>query len=200
MRRWRQRVRLEDGLKLDLNRLVRLGVVRPGQSLRGGIAWSYKYTNEPVASGMLATESHGDWGSLRLELGSLDQRIELVSVPRHFGGAQWYFLCPFTRRRVSVLWKPPGANRFGSRQTWGRQVAYGSQFEPWNDRALKRAREIRYRLGGENFVALDGLQPPRPKGMHWRTYEAQLERAEAYEMKCELYLAGLIARLNGRGI
>jgi hypothetical protein len=30
MARWRERVRLEDGLKLDLNRLIRRNFVRPG--------------------------------------------------------------------------------------------------------------------------------------------------------------------------
>lgn len=197
MGQWRQRVRLEDGLKLDLNQLVRLGLVRPGHSLRVGIAWSYAYSNNRVASGMLTSEfSHGR-GSLRLELGDLDQRIELVAAPRHFGGLQWYFVCSFTGRRVSVLWKPPGATRFGSRQTWGRQVAYGSQFEAWNYRALRRAQDIRYRLGGIHYVALDGLQPPKPKGMHRRTYQAQLKRAEVYEMKCDLYLVGCEERRQG---
>jgi hypothetical protein len=79
------------------------------------------------------------------------------------------------------------ASRFQSRQSWGRQVAYGLQFEAWNYRALNRARDIRYRLGGRQYLPLDGFQPAKPKGTHWRTYNTQLERAEAYEMKCDLY-------------
>src|SRR6266436_7800698 len=74
-------------------------------------------------------------GSLRIQLGRLDQRIILIAHPRHFGGTQWYFMCPVRNRPASVLWKPPGATRFCSRQTWGRQVAHQSQFNDWTKRA-----------------------------------------------------------------
>src|SRR5262249_29311982 len=33
---------------------------------------------------------------------------------------QWFFQCPATYRLATVLWKPPGAGRFCSRQTWDR--------------------------------------------------------------------------------
>jgi hypothetical protein len=36
---------------------------------------------------------------------------------------------------TSVLWMPPGANRFCSRQAWGRRVAYASQFADPDNRA-----------------------------------------------------------------
>ncbi len=67
-------------------------------------------------------------------------------MPRHFGGRQWYFVCPRTCRSVSVLWKPPGATQFASRQFWGRQVAYASQFETPSDRALRGKAKIKARL------------------------------------------------------
>jgi hypothetical protein len=66
--------------------------------------------------------------------------------------------------------------RFLSRQAWGRRVAYGSQFETPQDRALSAAQNIRYRLGGKDYVSVDGLLPPKPKGMHWRTYEVKIKR------------------------
>jgi hypothetical protein len=65
---------------------------------------------------------HEGW--LRIQLGNLDQWITLLPHARHFGGRQWYLICPIKDRPVSVLWKPNGAKRFCSRQTWGRQVAY----------------------------------------------------------------------------
>ena len=46
------------------------------------------------------------WNFLRVKAGDFDQTIELVRARRHFGGWQWYCLCPVTNRRVSVLWKP----------------------------------------------------------------------------------------------
>jgi hypothetical protein len=63
-------------------------------------------------------------GWLRVETSRLKQHITLVSRPRHFGGRQWFFVCPATGRRATVLLMPPGANRFCSRRSWGRQVAY----------------------------------------------------------------------------
>src|SRR6476660_6185116 len=98
MARSRQRVRLEGGLRLDINRIVG---TQPGSKTRTAVR-----------------------GWMRVKSGSLDQRIELVSLARHYGGRQWYFLCPRTGWRVSVLWQPPGAGYFASGQSWGRQVAY----------------------------------------------------------------------------
>jgi hypothetical protein len=61
---------------------------------------------------MISAEMSGkDEGLFRIQLGSLDQRIVLTARPRHFGGRQWYFVCPVGNRLVSVLWKPNGATR-----------------------------------------------------------------------------------------
>src|ERR1700732_1828659 len=85
---------------------------------------------------------------------ALDQWIDLETVPRHFGGRQWFCVCPRTERRVSVLWKPPGSLSFASRQAWGRHVAYGSQFETPRGRALSAAQAIRCKLGGKDLENL----------------------------------------------
>ncbi len=197
MSRGRQRVRLEDGLKLDLNLLIQWGVARPGAKCNSTIRWSYRRTDHEIAAGRLTADLTGvQQGWLRLELGALDQWIDLEPAARHFGGRQWYFICPVTGRRASVLWKPPGAPRFASRQAWGRQVAYGSQFQPAYVRADSRFQEILHRLGGSQFRSVDGSIPPKPKGMHWRTYEAELDRCEAYRMKSNLCWAGFIMKLE----
>jgi hypothetical protein len=99
-------------------------------------------------------------------------------------------------RIASVLWKPPGADRFCSRQTWGRQVAYGSQFESPHDRALNAAQDIRYRLGWKDYASIDDCMPPKPKWMRWRTYERIIQRCEANEAICNQYLWGILARLK----
>jgi hypothetical protein len=190
MSRLRQRVRLEDGLKLDLNWLIRHGFARRRRKHYVTIMWKGE-------AGRLTVDLTGvEQGWLRLELGTLDQWIDLEPVPRHFGGRQWYFVCPTTGRRASVLWKPPGASRFGSRQAWGRQVAYSSQFQPAYVRPEARFQELVRRLGGSEFRSADGPIPPKPKGMHWRTYEADLDRCEAYRNKSNFFLAGFIAKLG----
>ena len=151
----------EAGLKLDLNVLLRDGHVKRGQSRCGTISWNR--CGERDAEGSFEVglpHEAGVPGWVALKVGSLDQRIQLNAAARHFGGAQWYFLCPVTGRRVSVLWLPPGARRFASRQAWGRQVAYGSQFETPFDRALSggagyalRAWRKDFRLLGRNNAA-----------------------------------------------
>ena len=199
MPRWRERVRLEDGLKLDLNQLVRQNLVRPGAAWGSTIRWNYRYSGEEIASGQVSADmTHDRRGWLRLQLGTFDQWIPLEAVPRHFGGRQWYFLCPATSLRASVLWKPPGANRFCSRQTWGRQVAYGSQFASPHDRALNAAQDIRYRLGWEDYASIDDCMPPKPKWMRWRTYERIIQLCEANEAICNQYLWGILARLKNQ--
>jgi hypothetical protein len=94
------------------------------------IQWTNNYTGEVVRSGEITSGfCSQEEGWFRFEADGLDQRIILVARPRHFGGAQWYFICPVMNRRASVLWMPPGAERFCSRQTWGgRVIAYRSQF------------------------------------------------------------------------
>ena len=154
------------------------------------------HSNSEIASGRITADTTDERrGRLRLELGELDQRIELIAVARHYGGRQWYFVCPQTGRRASVLWKPPGARAFASRQAWGRQVAYASQFKTGYDRACSAAWAIKYRLGGADYSDFAGELPPKPRGMHWRTYEKETSRLETYENACNFYLLRYIARL-----
>ena len=136
MPRSRQRTTLESGLKLDLNKLRRQGLITPGTKCGVVIRWTNTYTGEEIAKGVLTSNMEGKYeGWLRIQLGGLDQTITLVPKPRHFGGCQWYFVCPAMNRYASVLWMPPGANRFCSRQAWGRRVAYASQFLDPDNRA-----------------------------------------------------------------
>src|SRR5262245_36760249 len=124
MPRTRQRVCLESGLKLDLNKLRRLRLVCPGAGTTAKVRWTNTYTGEEIAKGVVASNMEGKYeGWLRLQLGNLDQTIILVAKPRHFGGYQSYFVCPVMNRYASVLWMPSGADRFCSRQAWGRQAA-----------------------------------------------------------------------------
>ena len=49
------------------------------------------------------------------------------------------------------------------------QLKYSSQYEPAHGRALSRAQRNRQRLGGSG--SLDKPFPPKPRFMHWATYE-----------------------------
>lgn len=173
MGRSRQRACLQEGLKLDLNKLVQQKLICPGdQTGLHYISWSYTYTKEPIARGLLSADmANGSIGWLRIQIGDLDQKITLQRLPRHFGGGQWYFLCPYRQNPCSTVWMPPGAKSFASRQTWGRQVAYSSQFQGRHDRALSQAQTLRSSLGGADWAGIDEQDPPKPKWMRWATYQ-----------------------------
>ena len=193
-----QRVRLESGLKLDLNRLIRRGFIRPGVITGAvGIAWADKYTGDEIASGLITADLSSIEGWFRIQLGSLDQRIMLTTRRRHFGGRQWYFVCPYTNRPASVLWNPPGAQSFASRQKWQRQVAYASQFMDRDASAHQGKAKISSRLcsiGGFDPDQWD--LPPKPKWMRWKTYNRMVEKFDRYESMLEEDLLEMAVRLG----
>lgn len=184
MPRWCQRARLESGLKLDINRLARRGFIRFGAATGPvGITWTDSYTGGEIAFGIITADMSDFYrGWVRIRIGQIDQQITLVPLPRHFGGRQWFFICPYVGRRATVLWMPPGARSFASRQRWGRQVAYSSQFLTPIDRVHSGKAKINRRLcrvGG--YDPDDWEIPPKPKWMRWRTYERAVEKFDRYE-------------------
>jgi hypothetical protein len=200
MPRPRERVCLRDGLKLDLNRLARKGFIKHGTNIGGrGITWTHSYWGE-IATGTIRADMSGtDGGWFRIQLGSFDQWITLVSRPRHFGGRQWYFMCPIMNRPASVLWKPSGATRFCSRQSWGRQVAYQSQFNDPTNRAHAGKALIKSRLIAE----LDPDEwdfPPKPKWTRWATYNRYADEHDRYEDVLDRGCIALAANSWGNNI
>jgi hypothetical protein len=185
MARPRNRIELEAGFKLNLNVLRSQGIARPGPAGCASIRWAPRYLCDAPTSALLVWRfSSATRGSMRLLLRSLDQSIDLVAAPRHFGGVQWYFVCPMTGQRASVLWMPPGASCFASRQAWGSEFAYASQFQTPNYRAHLRAHEIHCRLSGENHSPVYHVSlPQRPRYMHRNTYEQLLMRLLYAESK-----------------
>jgi hypothetical protein len=196
MPRSRSRACLQDGLKLDLNQLTRQGFIEFGTDIGPrGISWRNSHQAK-IASGVITadmTDSRHSW--FRIALGSFVQQVTLVSRPRHFGGRQWFFVCPATGRLATVLWMPPGADRFLSRQAWGRQVAYASQFMDRDGRAHYAQSKINSRLCSiGRFDAQDWKFPPRPKGMRWKTYNRYEEKFDDYE---QIIDDSLFAKLGG---
>jgi hypothetical protein len=99
-------------------------------------------------------------------------------------------------RRVSVVWKPPGATRFCSRQTWGRQLAYQSQFNDPTNRAHAGKEKIKSRLIAD--LDLDEWDlPPKPKWMRWKTYRRYEAKFDHYEAILDYGCAALAAKLSG---
>ncbi len=195
------RARLENGLKLDFNSLARRGFIHPGSASGPvGIQWTHDYWGD-IASGIVTADLSGtNEGWFRIQMsGGADQRIITVARPRHFGGRQWFFVCPYLNQRCMVLWMPPGASRFAARQRWGRQVAYFSQFCDRDNRAHRGKAKINAklcRIGGFNPDEWDF--PPKPKWMRWATYRRAEARFDAYEDVLDQGLVELVAKFTRR--
>lgn len=192
-----QRVCLQDGLKLDVNELLRQRLI-----YAGGVAgpfklqWNHSHWGT-ISEGTLSARLSNESGWVHLEFPGSTESIELVTQCRHFGGRQWYFICPVTGREASVLWKPPGATRFCSRQAWKRQVAYRTQFLGRTDRAHHGKSKIKALLIGD-LDPNDWELPPRPKRMRRATYQKLESKFDRYEGELDAELVELIARWNRR--
>jgi hypothetical protein len=192
-----QRVRLESGLKLNLNSLVRRGFIKPG-AITGpvGIAWTDD-TGQQITGRITADMSGERTGWLHIRVGRLDQCISLVARRRHFGGRQWFFKCPRLHSLATVLWMPPGGDTFAFRQRWGRQVAYASQFMDRVARGHQGAETIKSKLCSIGGFAPDEWDlPPKPKWMRWRTYNHMVEKFDRYKAMVEEGLLGAVKRLG----
>ena len=132
-------------------------------------------------------------------LGYCHVRWEDESYPVHvdwtacnLGGQRPWFLCPARGcgRRVAILY---GSGIFACRNCY--QLAYPSQRETRDDRALRRADRIRAKSGWESGIG-NGWGP-KPKGMHWHTFDRLTAQHDAF---VRISLAGLAARLDALGI
>ena len=188
MPRDRQRLTLESGPKLDLAKLIPNGAGHPGRQ----ILCTLTYASGETIRVVLKLDDYGGW----MELSFQEQRqtFALVSSPRHFGGLQWYVICPRTGRRVRVLFRPSGATSFASRHAWGRRAAYASQFLDPVGRAWRTKAKLKAKLLGDEDPDEWDLSP-KPKGMRWATYERWVERYDAAEDALDAHCALALARL-----
>ncbi len=120
----------------------------------------------------------------------------LTWTPCRYGGWRPWFRCGveangvYCGRRVAILY---GAGRyFACRRCY--RLAYPSTREDATDRALAKHQALKVRLGGS--PALPAPFPPKPKGMHWKTYD-RLSR-EAHRLELD-YLALLGAETTRLG-
>jgi hypothetical protein len=104
----------------------------------------------------------------------VQESVWFTSTGQHLGGKRQWFRCPRCGRRCVVLY---GGTVFRCRKCY--RLAYQSQNEAPMWRGLSQAQKLRQRLGGSG--SMEGPFPPKPKGMHWKTYDAIYRRAERLE-------------------
>jgi hypothetical protein len=77
------------------------------------------------------------------------------------------------------------------------RLAYPSTRETPGDRAARCADRIRDRLGWPGGI-LEGSGWGKPKGMHWRTYEALSRKHDAFSDRSMAEFVGRFGALAGR--
>lgn len=116
---------------------------------------------------MVLIYSHRPYGE---EWENIREPINITWTACNFGGERPWFMCPgvvngvVCGRRVAVFYGPGGY--FLCRHCY--DLNYQSQREDSAHRSLRRAQEIRRRLGGS--ANMRRPFPARPKGIHYKTY------------------------------
>ncbi len=169
--RWSTRPVVEDGLTLDLNRLIRQRHISPGAWSCGPLNWSMVGSGEHIASISYEadlSDPENAWMRLHYKRDGKpeDYKVRLTTTRPNYGGRRWWFVCPARGCRTAKLYLAAGGDWFVCRQAYG--MAYRSQNERPEDRQASRVHQLRRKLGGE--AGFDQPMPPKPKGMHWNTY------------------------------
>jgi hypothetical protein len=152
------------------------------------------HARDPENSWLCLRYSMADYRSSE-EL-KIDDKVYLAPTRPHFGGLRWWFMCPQLNRRVRKLYLPLDGRHFWSRRAY--ELAYASQRETKFDRALRRARKLRVRLGGD---PADNESPDKPPRMRWATYNRLLDKLRAADGLADERLRRLLikAKMSGFG-
>ncbi len=116
---------LDGGLRLDLYRLIRDGLVKPDCHAGGTLTWSNTRTGAVLATIGFTVDTGMEGGTLRLRYTSTsratrervesDHCIRLTSTPQPFGGRRWWFLCPDTgdksAKEASMIYRADSCDR-----------------------------------------------------------------------------------------
>jgi hypothetical protein len=164
---------------LDVRRWQRGGLLCPERQFM----WQWLRDGHVIASIRVRTELHCVWLSYCHRRSDEPWKDEAYSIhiewtPCNYGGTRAWFRCPVRGcgRRVAILYE----NGIFACRTC-HQLVYESQRMPAHDRALRKVQAIRVKLGGSGSMA--DFFPPKPKGMHYRTYERLSMEAETADTR-----------------
>jgi hypothetical protein len=188
---------VESALRLDIDSMLRWRAIRPGFHITGEMTLNLYDDKIDVKFESNVGKAGDGWLRLRYEMTDywsceeleIEDKIYLATTRPHFGGLRWWFVCPRLNRRARKLYLPLGGRHFWSRRAY--RLAYASQRETDFDRALRRARKLYDRLGGD---PADDEYPDKPKRMRWRTYNRLMDKLVAADEVTDERLALLAAR------
>lgn len=181
--RWNKKTKLDDCRFISVVNLRKWGVLNNVYS-SGEINWTDRQTREVKSRiGYEADFRSPEKPFLRLKYRftdtneSIDYKIWFSASVPHYGGKRYWFICPYTKKRVNKLYLPFGAKYFASRHAY--DLSYESQSEDYKFRAIRKKWKIWDKLGG------DDVCPIKPKGMHEKTFQKLLNKAFQQDALCE---------------
>jgi len=121
-----------------------------------------------------------------------DYTVELTTTLQPLGGRRWWWVCPRRGDLVAKVYKPAGGTLFASRKA--HRLAYRSQRQSSYDRAISQAFKRRQRLGADGGI---GDPIDKHKGMHWATFDREMQQIEAAQAICNARLSSLSRSFHG---
>jgi hypothetical protein len=181
---------VESAFRIDIDVLIsklrRCGMMRRGRipplGISAGCVMRFSGCDVECEAHIDEHEPWNSWVRLKCRMTDywtdepleIDDKIRLTTSRPPFGGLRWWFVCPRLNRKVRKLYLPLGSRHFWSRCAYG--LAYASQRETVYDRAMRRARKLCLRLGGD---PADDEYPDKPKRVRWTTYDRLMEKLVA---------------------
>ncbi|MEO1610369.1 MAG: hypothetical protein AAFR90_13760 [Pseudomonadota bacterium] len=178
----------EDYLDIDIAWMQRRRMLVPGRA--GSISWSrhgshiasigYVVQADSLRLNYRARSGGDDWCEIC-------DFIAFAWTATNFGGKRQWFVCPGCEKRCRVIY---GGALYRCRTCHG--LRYESQYETSFSRACTQRHRLRKRLGQAR--SLEEPFPPKPKGMHWTTYETLKTRDEELERRWVTGIADWLER------
>lgn len=175
----RYATKTDELLSIDLADLKRWGVLGSWRS--GSLQWS----RGGVVHSSAGYEARPDGLRLRYRNGrgdgarEVNEFIPYSYTAQRLGGERAWFTCLSCKRRCRIIY---GGDLFRCRACY--RAVYPSQYSPFPEGKVNRALRIRQRLSDE-WLGIDDPFPPKPKGMHWKTYDRLIEaHEEGYRQFC----------------
>jgi hypothetical protein len=118
---------VDDGLSLDMNRLLQRFEILPGRYVSGTLRWMTEDGLATIGYEASLLTARRAWLRLsytiadpdRGKIDHHDYRIRLTTTRTHLGGIRWWFRCPATQLRTAKLYLPTVGSRFLSRRAYG---------------------------------------------------------------------------------
>jgi hypothetical protein len=186
-----------EGLKaLDVRYLQRRGFLQAGSSF--SLYWTCRGERCGTIRGVTWPEAVVLYYRTRClgeeEWHDVEERVPLEWTPCHLGGRRPWFRCPGRGcgRRVALLYA--AGRYFLCRRCYS--LTYESCNERPSRRALRRAQNLRERLGGSGSM-IEPF-PRKPKGMHWKTYFRLWEQGQQTDLASWMTLKADFNRMDAR--